>query len=253
MTQSESQRVLVVDDEPMVREVLTQYLLRDGYVVDEAADGEAALERLQEVTPDLVLLDVMLPKRHGLDVLKGIRAVSSLPVILLTALGEEQDRVAGLELGADDYVVKPFSPREVAARVKSVLRRSAASTPEPEMLCEFGDVVVDPHRREVTRSGEPVQFARLEFDLLAYFLRNPKRVIDRDELLSSVWGSSTEWQDRNSKKTHRTRSTSSPPMGSATGLNHETRMACGTTRRHRRRRLATRLVGSRGGDVTDRR
>lgn len=202
MTKTETQRVLVVDDEPMVREVLTQYLLRDGYAVDEAADGEAALDSLKAATPDLVLLDLMLPKRHGLEVLSAIRAVSTLPVILLTALGEEHERVTGLELGADDYVVKPFSPREVAARVKSVLRRAAKGVAEPEMLCEFGDVVVDPHRREVSRGGEPVQFARLEFDLLVYFLRNPERVIDRDELLSSVWGSSTEWQDPSTVTVH---------------------------------------------------
>jgi len=201
MQQTQPQQVLVVDDEPMVREVLTQYLLRDGYVVEEASDGEMALEHLEASTPDLVLLDLMLPKRNGLEVLAGIRAVSSLPVILLTALGEEQDRVRGLELGADDYIVKPFSPREVTARVKSVLRRTAPTVESP-MLCEFGTVRVDPNRREVTRDGEPVQFARLEFDLLAYFLRNPERVIDRDELLTAVWGSSTQWQDPSTVTVH---------------------------------------------------
>ena len=120
-----TQTVLVVDDEPMVREVLAQYLTHDGFTVVEAADGEEAVAKLDECAPDLVLLDLMLPKKHGLEVLRHARTTSDVPVILLTALGDEKDRVAGLELGADDYVVKPFSPREVAARVKSVLRRSA--------------------------------------------------------------------------------------------------------------------------------
>jgi len=119
-----AQTVLVVDDEPMVREVLAQYLTHDGFVVIEAGDGEEAVQKLDASVPDLVLLDLMLPKRHGLEVLRHARSTSEVPVILLTALGDEKDRVAGLELGADDYVVKPFSPREVAARVKSVLRRS---------------------------------------------------------------------------------------------------------------------------------
>ena len=194
------QTVLVVDDEPMIREVLSQYLLRDGFEVREAADGDEAIEQLAEATPDLVLLDLMLPKRNGLDVLRHVRATSSLPVILLTALGEEKDRVAGLELGADDYVVKPFSPREVAARVKSVLRRVVSI--EPPAITTFGDIKVDLSRREVTRAGSEVSFARLEFDLLAYFLRNPERVIDRDELLVSVWGSSAEWQDPSTVTVH---------------------------------------------------
>lgn len=194
------QTVLVVDDEPMVREVLTQYLERDGFAVQEAADGAEALELLAVATPDMVLLDLMLPKRNGLEVLRQVRSVSDLPVILLTALGDEKDRVKGLELGADDYIVKPFSPREVSARVKSVLRR--VTPPELPIVTEFGDVTVDPGRREVKRNGDPVSFARLEFDLLAYFLRNPNRVIDRDELLASVWGSSAEWQDASTVTVH---------------------------------------------------
>lgn len=194
------QVVLVVDDEPMVREVLTQYLERDGFAVQEASDGAEALERMAVSTPDMVLLDLMLPKRNGLEVLRHVRSVSDLPVILLTALGDEQDRVKGLELGADDYIVKPFSPREVSARVKSVLRR--VSPPDIPIVTAFGDVTVDPGRREVTRAGQPVSFARLEFDLLAYFLRNPDRVIDRDELLASVWGSSAEWQDPSTVTVH---------------------------------------------------
>lgn len=188
-----AQTVLVVDDEPMVREVLTQYLQHDGFGVVEAADGDEAVSKLDQCRPDLVLLDLMLPKRHGLDVLRHARTTTDVPVILLTALGDEQDRVAGLELGADDYVVKPFSPREVAARVRSVLRRSAP--PEPPATIEFGDIALDTGRREVTRGGETIDLTRLEFDLLAFLASRPGQVVSRDELLTSVWDSSPEWQD----------------------------------------------------------
>lgn len=189
----QSQLVLVVDDEPMVREVLARYLTHDGFEVVEAEDGDDAVALLDARSPDLVLLDLMLPKRHGLEVLRHARATSDVPVILLTALGEEQDRIAGLELGADDYVVKPFSPREVAARVRSVLRR-AAPTVAPTNG-SFGDVEVDFGRRLVERAGDEVDLTRLEFDLLSFLLANPNRVVSRDELLQSVWDSSAEWQD----------------------------------------------------------
>ena len=188
-----SQIVLVVDDEPMVREVLAQYLSRDGFEVVEAADGDQAIVVLDDRRPDLVLLDLMLPKRHGLEVLRYARATTDVPIILLTALGDEKDRIAGLELGADDYVVKPFSPREVAARVRSVLRRSGG--PPAPAIGTFGDVTVDFDRRHVQRAGSPVELTRLEFDLLAFLLANPNRVVSRDELLESVWDSSAEWQD----------------------------------------------------------
>jgi len=188
-----TQTVLVVDDEPMVREVLTQYLTRDGFLVVEAADGEEAVAKLDACAPDLVLLDLMLPNKHGLEVLRHARSTSDVPVILLTALGAEKDRVAGLELGADDYVVKPFSPREVSARVKSVLRRSGGQG--RPTITNFGDVSVDSERRKVERSGVEVNLTRLEFELLAFLLGNPNRVVSRDELLQSVWDSSAEWQD----------------------------------------------------------
>lgn len=188
-----SQIVLVVDDEPMVREVLASYLTHDGFDVLEAEDGAEAIDLLDEHHPDLVLLDLMLPKRHGFDVLRHARATTDVPVILLTALGEEHDRVAGLELGADDYVVKPFSPREVAARVRSVLRRAAPTT--APSIGSFADVDIDFDRRVVTRGGEEVDLTRLEFDLLAFLLSNPNRVVSRDELLQNVWESSAEWQD----------------------------------------------------------
>jgi len=185
--------VLVVDDEPMVREVLARYLSHDGFEVVEAEDGAEAVELLDEHHPDLVLLDLMLPKKHGLDVLRHARSTTDVPVILLTALGEERDRVAGLELGADDYVVKPFSPREVAARVRSVLRRASPTT--APSIGSFGEVEVDFGRRVVTRAGDEVDLTRLEFDLLAFMLANPNRVVSRDELLQSVWESSADWQD----------------------------------------------------------
>ena len=188
-----SQTVLVVDDEPMVREVLAHYLTHDGFTVVEAADGEEAVAKLDACAPDLVLLDLMLPKKHGLEVLRHARSTSDVPVILLTALGDEKDRVAGLELGADDYVVKPFSPREVAARVKSVLRR--ASGPANPVILSFGEVTVDLDRRRIERAEAEVELTRLEFDLLAFLVSHPNRVVSRDELLQNVWDSSAEWQD----------------------------------------------------------
>ena len=190
---SRTQTVLVVEDEPMVREVLAQYLTHDGFIVVEAEDGDEAVAKLDACKPDLVLLDLMLPKRHGLEVLRHARSTSDVPVILLTALGDEKDRVAGLELGADDYVVKPFSPREVAARVKSVLRRSAG--PAAPAVASFGEVTVDLDRRHVLRGEVVVELTRLEFDLLAFLVANPNRVVSREELLQSVWDSSAEWQD----------------------------------------------------------
>ena len=187
------QTVLVVDDEPMVREVLTQYLTYDGFLVVEAADGEEAVTKLDACAPDLVLLDLMLPKKVGLEVLRHARITSDVPIILLTALGDEKDRVAGLEMGADDYVVKPFSLREVAARVKSVLRRSGGPTRLATAI--FSNIRVDFDRRRVERAGQEVELTRLEFDLLCFLLGNPNRVLSRDELLQSVWDSSAEWQD----------------------------------------------------------
>lgn len=187
-----TQTVLVVDDEPMVREVLTQYLTHDGFSVIVAADGDVAVDLVSARNPDLVLLDLMLPKRHGLEVLEYVRANSAVPVILLTALGDEADRVRGLELGADDYVVKPFSPREVAARVRSVLRRTAGPAIRN---VQFGDVVVDLDRRSVTRADEEVELTRLEFDLLAFLVENHSKVLSRADLLEAVWKSSEEWQD----------------------------------------------------------
>ena len=195
-------KILVVDDEPMVREVLSHYLSSDGFDVIEAGDGDTAVAAVTEQQPDLVLLDLMLPKRNGLDVLGFIRGTSSLPVILLTARGDEADRVRGLEAGADDYVVKPFSAREVVARVRSVLRRTSESISTTAMLTEFGDISVDPSRWAVTKNGETLDLPRKEFELLNCFLAHPGEALTREDLLQKVWSSSTEWQDPSTVTVH---------------------------------------------------
>lgn len=188
-------RVLVVDDEPTVREVVAGYLRRDGHLVSEAADGQTALSLLETEPPDLVVLDMMLPGVNGLDILRRIRAIGDMPVIMLTARAEESDRVAGLELGADDYVVKPFSPRELAARVNSVLRRSAPKPAPAADRLEFEGLVVDNRSREVRRNGQLVEMTPKEFDVLAHLAASPRQVFSRADLLKDVWQSSPEWQD----------------------------------------------------------
>ena len=193
-------RVLVVDDEPMVREVVTAYLERDGYRVTTAADGQAALEALETTHPDLVVLDVMLPKLDGFDVLTQLRKRTDVPGILLTARTEEVDRVLGLELGADDYVVKPFSPRELAARVRSVLRR-ARPLPSHRNL-EFGRLVIDGATREVTKDGVAVELTPKEFDLIAFLADSPRQVFSRSQLLEHVWDSSADYQDPSTVTVH---------------------------------------------------
>jgi DNA-binding response OmpR family regulator len=185
--------VLVVDDEPMVREVVAQYLQRDGMQVCELGDGSAALAWLADHRPDLVVLDIMLPGTDGLGVLRRLRGAGDIPVILLTARAEELDRVLGLELGADDYVVKPFSPRELAARVRTVLRRAA--TPADGDALEFDGLRIDPRAREVHVAGRPVTLTAKEFDLLYALARSPRQVFSRRELLDRVWDSAPEYQD----------------------------------------------------------
>jgi DNA-binding response OmpR family regulator len=183
--------VLVVDDEPMVRDVVSRYLERDGHRVVTAEDGEAARGLIEREEPSLVLLDVMLPgKTDGLELCRWIRSTSDLPVILLTARVEETDRIVGLELGADDYVTKPFSPRELATRVKTVLRRARPSRPPRERV-SVGALVVDAATREVKRDGESVSLTAKEFDLLWFLASNPNRVFSRDQLMHRVWGYSS--------------------------------------------------------------
>jgi two-component system, OmpR family, phosphate regulon response regulator PhoB len=188
--------VLVVDDEPMVREVVARYLQLDGFRVHEAADGTAASRWLAEHRPDLVVLDIMLPGTDGLSILRQLRATGDIPVILLTARAEEVDRVLGLELGADDYVVKPFSTRELVARVRSVLRRSASKPmSDGDPVLDFGGLRIEPLSREVTVDGKRVELTPKEFDLLAVLARSPRQVFSRRQLLAQVWDSAPEYQD----------------------------------------------------------
>ena len=179
--------VLVVDDEPIVREVVVGYLEREGFRTQEAADGNRAKEIIESHPPSIVLLDVMLPGTDGLELCRWIRSRSKLPVIMLTARGEESDRIVGLELGADDYVTKPFSPRELAARVRTVLRRAEPSTPTEERL-EYDGLVLDAWTREVSRKGESVRLTAREFDLIWFLASHPRRVFSRDDLMRRVWG-----------------------------------------------------------------
>jgi DNA-binding response OmpR family regulator len=180
-------RVLVVDDEPMVREVLARYLSKEGFDVDIAADGEAALTAFERARPDLVLLDLMLPAVDGFDVFRRMQASGRPPVIMLTARGDEVDRILGLEMGADDYVAKPFSPREVVARVRAVLRRSGSPGRPTAGVLEFGDLVVDGRRREVRVGGRQIRMTPKEFDLLYFLASHPGTTFTRTELLEEVW------------------------------------------------------------------
>jgi len=178
--------VLIVDDEPVVRDVLTRYLARDGFAVSEAADGEQALAAIRRDAPDAVVLDLMLPRLSGLDVLKLVRLETDVPVIILSARASEAERVDGLRLGADDYVVKPYSPREVAARVRAVLRRSDRR--DRDRTAVHGPLVVDGARRELLLDGAPVHTTRKEFELLHLLACHPGRTFSRAELLEEVWG-----------------------------------------------------------------
>ena len=186
--------VLVVDDEPMVREVVSRYLRRDGLDVHELGDGDAAIQWLDSHRPDLVVLDVMLPGTDGLSVLRRLRAVSAVPVIMLTARTDELDRVLGLELGADDYVVKPFSPRELAIRVRNMLRRAAAPS-QPDGSLDFGALRIDPAAREAVVDGRSIALTPKEFDLLHFMAQSPRQVFSRRQLLAQVWDSAPEFQD----------------------------------------------------------
>jgi DNA-binding response OmpR family regulator len=180
-------RVLVVDDEPMVCDVLARYLIREGFDVDTAGDGEQALTAFAANPPQLVLLDLMLPRIDGLEVFRRIREAASTPVIMLTARGEEADRIVGLEIGADDYVTKPFSPREVVARVRAVLRRAEVAPQSDAAGIVHGDLRIDRQKREVTLRGEPVRLTRKEFDLLTALAASPGTAFSRSRLLEEVW------------------------------------------------------------------
>ncbi|MFE6686262.1 response regulator transcription factor [Streptomyces sp. NPDC057743] len=187
-------RVLVVDDDPTVAEVVAGYLDRAGFAVDVAADGPTAVARASTRPPDLVVLDLMLPGMDGLEVCRRMRQDGPVPVIMLTARGDEEDRILGLEVGADDYVTKPFSPRELVLRVESVLRRAGASSPtgggggSTAGWLHSGPLSVDPTARRATRHGTELPLTIREFDLLTFFLRNPGRATSREDLMREVWG-----------------------------------------------------------------
>ena len=190
-------KILVVDDERTIREVVRRYLELEGYAVTEAETGPQALSIVQDSRPDLIVLDIMLPGVDGFSITRRLRANADysplsidgdIPIILLTARTNEVDRVAGLELGADDYVTKPFSPRELVARVKAVLRRTTASEVESESPVEFGGLSLDPRSRSVTVDSRDVSLTAKEFDLLFFLLRHPRQVFTRQQLLDRVWG-----------------------------------------------------------------
>jgi DNA-binding response OmpR family regulator len=184
-----TQRILVVDDEPSVTDLLAYNLRKAHYDVSIAADGREALRLAGEFKPDLILLDLMIPEVDGLDVCRELHKSGSVPVIMITARGEEIDRVIGLELGADDYVTKPFSVRELMARVKAVLRRTQnENTGSPAMISGTGNLRMDMERRIVTVADTPIELTRLEFDLLHRLLINPGRVLTRERLLEQAWG-----------------------------------------------------------------
>ena len=195
--------VLVADDEDIVREVVCTYLEREGYSTLQASAGRAALALIESEQLDLIVLDVMLPEVDGYSILTELRRRADVPVILLTARTEETDRVLGLELGADDYVVKPFSPRELAARVRTVLRRSGRSeSTAPVASMEFDGLEIDGRSREVRVDGERVDLTAKEFDLLAFLAAAPKQVFSRSQLLEQVWDSSADWQDASTVTVH---------------------------------------------------
>jgi DNA-binding response OmpR family regulator len=186
----QTQRVLVIEDDPTVAEVVARYLSREGYSVAVSTDGLAGLRTALESPPDLVVLDLMLPGLSGVEVLSQLRKSTPVPVIMLTALSREADRVSGLEMGADDYVAKPFSPRELTARVKAVLRRASGlieASGEPAAFAA-GDLELDASTREVRLNGQSLDLTAREFNLLAHFMRNPMKLFRREELLEQVWG-----------------------------------------------------------------
>jgi DNA-binding response OmpR family regulator len=182
-----AETVLVVDDDATTRDVIVRYLEREGFEALQAEDGGRARAVIEAAEPNLVILDLMLPGIDGLSVIRWMRTTGWTPVIMLTALGEETDRIVGLELGADDYVTKPFSPRELVARVRSVLRRSGAAAPAVERI-ETGDLVLDAAAREVRRGDAEVRLTAREFDLLWFLASHPRRVFSRDQIMSRVWG-----------------------------------------------------------------
>jgi DNA-binding response OmpR family regulator len=190
-------KILVVDDEPQVAAIVRSYLEREGFEVTSASSGQQALEEFRREAPDLIVLDVMLPVIDGLDVLRELRRTSHVPVILLTARAESEDKLVGLELGADDYVTKPFSPRELTARIKAVLRRSAPeATPGIKPPVRVGELAIDPERFEATCHGRTVSFTATEFRILTALAEAAGRVLSRNQIMDRALGESYEGYDR---------------------------------------------------------
>jgi two-component system alkaline phosphatase synthesis response regulator PhoP len=182
------ERILVVDDEINIIDLVRLYLERDGFQVEAAEDGAQALEKIRSLDPDLVILDIMLPEIDGFEVCRRVRNDSDVPIIMLTARDEDIDKIVGLELGADDYLTKPFNPRELAARVKAILRRTERSPQVDSRPVVIGNVSIDPARREVTVAGDAVSLRAKEFDLLLTFAEHKGLVLSREQLLKLVWG-----------------------------------------------------------------
>ncbi len=183
-----AKRILLVDDEPLIVKGLKFALESDGYETDSAGDGEQALEKIQNGNFDLILLDVMLPKMSGIEVCQAVREKSDVPIIMLTAKGEDMDKILGLEYGADDYMTKPFNILEVKARIKTILRRAGAGKETPKMEITAGDITININTRSVISHGEPVNLTVKEFDLLNLFMSNIGKIYSRDELLETIWG-----------------------------------------------------------------
>lgn len=183
-----TQRILICDDQPIIHETLGVYLQNEGFEYDSALDGEQTLQKADAYRPDLIILDIMMPKKNGIDVCRELRASSRVPIIMLTAKGEEIDRILGLELGADDYIVKPFSAREVVARIKAVLRRFQAAKEEPEHVLRFDSLEINIASYDVRVGGEPLRFTPKEVEILYLLASKPGRVFGREQILSEVWG-----------------------------------------------------------------
>ncbi|MCT4605663.1 MAG: response regulator transcription factor [Marinisporobacter sp.] len=181
-------KILVVDDEPKLRQVIKIYLSREGYIVEEACDGKDALGKYEKNEFSLILLDVMMPQIDGWTVCRKIREESSIPIIMLTARGEEYDKLFGFELGIDDYITKPFSPKEVVARVKAVLKRSKINQDVSEKNIKIKNIEINPLGKQVFLNNEEISLTPKEFDLLYFFAQNPERVFSREQLLNKVWG-----------------------------------------------------------------
>lgn len=195
-------RILLIDDDQLMREFLRETLQRAGYEIREAPDGRAGLRDLYKAAPDLVILDIEMPELDGWQTLERIRDLSDVPVLMLTAREAELERVRGLKGGADDYVVKPFSSAELAARIESVLRRVRSRRPAHMASLVFDELEIDPDAREVRVLGRKIDLTAKEFELLLFLARSPRKVFSRGQLLAQVWDSSSEWQDANTVTEH---------------------------------------------------